>query len=154
MAWLEPAHPLIPGPMDWEPATRCLSHARPFLPWREEPEGTRATRGERGALTLQGSPSAEQSGRTCSCPRVATRSTYHDNGDPGGRAVLFGERVIKVLFEFTCYFSLHIILLGGVILQKRIKDTDFESRVHAVSSSAVTHHPSLPPSPPTGLSEL
>ena len=48
-----------------------------------------------------------------------------------------------MLFEFTCYFSLHIILLGGVILQKRIKDTDFESRVHAVSSSAVTHHPSL-----------
>lgn len=39
----------------------------------------------------------------------------HDNGDPRGGAVLFGERIVKVLFQFTCYFSLHIILLGGII---------------------------------------
>lgn len=39
----------------------------------------------------------------------------HDNRHPSGGAVLFGERVIKVLLQFTCYFSLHIILLGGII---------------------------------------
>lgn len=83
--------------------------------------------GSAGPLTLQGSLSGEQSGQPCSCPRADPCSTHHDDGDPGGRAVLFGERVIKVLFEFTCYFSLHIILLGGVILQKRGKDTDPES---------------------------
>lgn len=101
-------------------------------------------KGRTGPLTPQGSLSAEHSGRTCSAHGRTTRSTYHDDGDPGGRAVLLGERIIKVLFEFTCYFSLHIIFLGGVILQKRIKDTYFESRVHAVSSSAVTH-PSITP---------
>lgn len=28
----------------------------------------------------------------------ALHPTYHDNGDPSGGAVLFGERIIKVLF--------------------------------------------------------
>lgn len=63
-------------------------------------------------------------------------STYHDNRDPGGGAVLFGERIIKVLFEFTCYFSLHIILLGGIILQER-KESNImilDSQVYVVFS--------------------
>lgn len=66
--------------------------------------------------------------------------------------VLFcwGERIIKVLFEFTCYFSLHIIFLGGVILQKEIKGTYFESSgPHCLFLSS--HTPSiLPPSPLMG----
>lgn len=98
--------------------------------------------GSAGPLTLQGSLSVEQSGRPCSCPRADPCSTHHDNGDPGGRAVLFGERVIKVLFEFTCYFSLHIILLGGVILQKRGKDTNPESQCCLFLSS---YTPSVTP---------
>lgn len=60
---------------------------------------------------------AEQSGQTLQLSDGgAVRSTYHDNRHPSGGAVLFGERVIKVLLQFTCYFSLHIILLGGIIL--------------------------------------
>lgn len=59
---------------------------------------------------------AEQSGQTLQLSKGrAMHSTYHDNGDPRGGAVLFGERIVKVLFQFTCYFSLHIILLGGII---------------------------------------
>lgn len=71
---------------------------------------------------------AEQSGQTLQLSKGSPmRSTYHDNGDPRGGAVLFGERMVKVLFQFTCDFSLHIILLGGIILRERTKYSDFHS---------------------------
>lgn len=75
-------------------------------------------------FTSKESMLAEQSDQTL------LTSTYHDNRDPGGGAVLFGERVIKVLFEFTCYFSLHIILLGGIILQERKESNTMISDSH------------------------
>lgn len=50
-------------------------------------------------LTLEASMPAERAGQTLRLDHSrAAHSTYHDDGDPGRGAVLFGERIIKVLF--------------------------------------------------------
>lgn len=52
--------------------------------------------------------------------RLGGRShpTYHDDRDPSGGAVLLGERVVKVLLEFTCDLGLHVVFLGGIVLER------------------------------------
>lgn len=50
-----------------------------------------------GYLVQKTTP-AQQPGQKPSSASQSSDPTYHDNGDPGGGAVLFGECIIKVLF--------------------------------------------------------